>query len=204
MYHISIYFDEKSTVYMRKLMEKVAKATGNYYMLEAQVPPHITLCALECADEEALKEQLASVFGRAQPGRTQCGEVQGSTLKLDGSRQTQIIPSTFTSGTLQWVSVGTFLPGVIFLQPVLNTYLQGLSELVHSCVQELDGVKIKPCYKPFSWLPHSTIAKKLTARELQVAFEVLQKEFSVFRGNVVRIGLAKMNPHKELASWEFE
>ena len=170
MYHISIYFDEETTAHMQGLMEKVAHATGNKYMLEANVPPHITLCALECADEEALKERLEQVFGRV------------------------------SSGTLQWVSVGVFLPGVIFLQPVLNAYLQGLMEMVHNCVRELPGVKIKPCYKPFSWLPHSTVAKKLTFGELQEAFKVLQKVFAVFEGRVVSMGLAKMNPHREIKS----
>lgn len=192
VYHISVYFDEKTTAHMQEFIEKVAQATGNHYMTEAKVPPHITLCALECGDEEALKAALESVFGKVQ------------------------------HGTLQWVSVGTFLPGVIFLQPVLNKYLQGLMETVYGCVQDFaegvpdsaeaapgcartpTGVKIKPCYKPFSWLPHSTIAKKLTPRELQAAFEVLQKEFGVFEGEVVRIGLSKMNPHREIAGWALD
>ena len=105
-------------------------------------------------------------------------------------------------GPLQWVSVGTFLPGVIFLQSVLNEYLQGLMEQVHACVQGVPQSIIKPCYKPFSWLPHSTVGKKLTSEQLTEAFVVLQKEFKVFEGQVVRIGLAKMNPHREIASWE--
>ena len=146
----------------------ILASTGNKYMLEAQVPPHITLCALECGDEEFLKKRLEMVQG---------------VLK---------------QGSLQWVSVGTFLSGVIFLQPVLNEYLQGLMEQVHECVEQLPEVKLKPCYKPFSWLPHSTVAKKLTPEQLATAFAVLQKEFTVFEGKVVRIGLAKMNPHREI------
>lgn len=172
MYHISLYFDEKTTARMHKLIEKVAQATGNKYMLEAKVPPHITLCALECGDEEALRERLETVS------------------------------DTFKTGSLQWVSVGTFLPGVIFLQPVLSEYLQGLMEQVHGCVGQLPEVEIKPCYKPFSWLPHSTVAKKLTPEQLATAFAVLLKEFAVFEGQVVRVGLAKMNPHREIVSWE--
>lgn len=97
---------------------------------------------------------------------------------------------------------GHIFTGCDFLQPVLNEYLQGLMEQVHVCVQDLPRVKIKPCYQPFSWLPHSTVAKKLTPEELRIAFEVLQKEFTVFEGKVVRICLAKMNPHREIASWE--
>lgn len=192
MYHISLYFDEKTTAHMRGLMEKVAHATGNKYMLESNVPPHITLCALECVDEEALKERLECVFD---------GTEDAGARREKGALN-EVSVAGVPSGTLQWVSVGTFLPGVIFLQPVLNEYLQGLMEMVYNYVRELAGVKIKTCYKPFSWLPHSTVAKKLTNEELQEAFKVLQKEFAVFEGRVVRIGLAKMNPHREIGSWE--
>lgn len=191
MYHISLYFDEETTAHMHRLIEKVAQATGNKYMLEAKVPPHITLCALECGDEEDLKKRLECALGV----ELTAGE-QKSVPEPGG------VNGVWKQGSLQWVSVGTFLPGVIFLQPVLNEYLQGLMEQVHECVEQLPGVKIKPCYKPFSWLPHSTVAKKFTSEELQIAFEVLQREFTVFEGKVVRMGLAKMNPHREIASWE--
>lgn len=174
MYHISIYFDQKTEPRMRDYMKKVAEATGNAYMQEAAVPPHITLSALECEKEEELIERLNSL--------------------LSGKR----------AGALQWVSVGCFLPGVIFLQPVLNEYLQGLAQQVYDCVKDVEGVKVRHCYRPFSWLPHSTVAKKLTPLQLQQAFEVLQQEFSVFEGRVVRIGLAKMNPHREIAGWKLD
>ena len=191
MYHISLYFDEETTAHMHRLIEKVAQATGNKYMLDAKVPPHITLCALECGDEEDLKKRLECALGV----ELTAGE-QKSVPELGG------VTSVWKQGSLQWVSVGTFLPGVIFLQPVLNEYLQELMEQAYASVKTLEGVKIKPCYQPFSWLPHSTVAKKLTPEELRIAFEVLQKEFTVFEGKVVRMGLTKMNPYREIASWE--
>ena len=197
MYHISLYFDEKTTAYMHKLIEKVAQATGNEYMLEAKVPPHITLCALECEEEETLKERMEYVFERGSVSAKQRDAIDSETER----REARMVNAR-KQGTLQWVSIGTFLPGVIFLQPVLNEYLQGLMELVHACVQGVHGSNIKSCYKPFSWLPHSTVGKKLTPEQLTDAFRVLQKEFKVLEGKAVRIGLAKMNPHREIASWE--
>ena len=90
---------------------------------------------------------------------------------------------------------------MIFLQPVLNEYLQDIMCRVHNCLQKIENVKIRPCYLPFSWIPHSTVAKKLTPEQLQQAFTILQREFVVFEGNVTRIGLAKMNPHREIVSF---
>lgn len=192
MYHISIYFDTKTEARMREYIKKVAEVTGNNYMLQAAVPPHITLAAFECEKEEELVRGLECLL--KTPGKKQVAVE--NTLKSDNNGM--------YAGTLQWVSVGSFLPGVIFLQPVLNEYLQGLAQQVYDCLKDVKGVKIRPCYKPFSWLPHSTVAKKLTPRQLQQAFEVLQQEFGVFEGKVVRIGLAKMNPHREIASWKLD
>ncbi len=188
MYHISIYFDTKTEARMREYIKKVAEVTGNIYMLQANVPPHITLSAFECEREAELVGRLEYLMEASEKKHveTDCG------MQTAGMH----------AGTLQWVSIGTFLPGVIFLQPVLNEYLHGLVQQVYDCLLEIEGVKVRPCYKPFSWLPHSTVAKKLTSQQLQQAFEVLQHEFGVFGGKVVRIGLAKMNPHREIMSWE--
>lgn len=174
MYHISLYFDIKTEAHLREYIRKVAEATGNTYMLDADVPPHITLAAFECEKEEELIQCLERLLCSIPPGM------------------------------LCWVSVGTFLPGVIFLQPVLNEYLQELIQKVHDCLQGIEGIKLRPCYRPYSWLPHSTVAKRLAPIQLQQAFEVLQREFAAFQGKVVRIGVAKMNPHEEIMSLNME
>ena len=59
-------------------------------------------------------------------------------------------------------------------------------------------------YKPFSWLPHTTIAKQLSEQEMQTAFPILSKSFGMFEGDVVRIELAKKSPYRELASWDLK
>ncbi len=176
MYHISIYFDAKTEIRIREYIRKVADAAENLYMLEAGVPPHITLAAFECEKEEDMVERLKLLVGS--------------------------VASSVRSEALRWVSIGTFQPGVIFLQPVLNEYLQDMIQQVHDCLQEIEGIKIRPYYCPYSWLPHSTVAKRLKPAQLLQAFEVLQREFSVFEGAVVRMGLAKMNPHKEIVGWK--
>jgi hypothetical protein len=37
---------------------------------------------------------------------------------------------------------------------------------------------------------------------MREAFEVLQKSFGVFESKVVKIGLAKPNPHRDIKIWE--
>ena len=172
MYLISIYFDEKTNRKIQQYINKVAEQTGNTFMLDGSVPPHITISAFETTDEQAAIDAMNRVVSRLQ------------------------------RGFLEWVSVGQFSPYVIFLSPVLSEYLHEMSVQISSELQKADEVKISPYYQPFHWLPHTTIGKKLSKEEMKVAFDVLQNCFSPLSGEVVRIGLAKPNPHRDIASWE--
>ena len=104
---------------------------------------------------------------------------------------------------IEWVAVGTF-PTVIFIQPVLNEYLHNLSSMLYDSIAYIPETKVSRYYKPFSWLPHATIAKQLSEDEMRKAFDVLQKSFGIFEGEVVRIELAKKKPYKVIASWELK
>lgn len=168
MYLISIYFDEKTEKLMQNYIKQVADKTGNLFMIDGKVPPHITIAAFESKDETIAMQ----VF-------------QKCTQKM-------------WQDTLQWVSVATFLPYVIYLAPVLNRYLH---DLVSICDEELGryrDVKISSKYRPFHWMPHTTIGKTLSQEQLQTAFQELTKQFAPFSGTVVRVGLAKTNPYREI------
>ena len=97
MYLISIYFDEKTNKKIQQYINQVAEKTGNTFMLDGNVPPHITISAFETRQEEKVIEVLEKVVQNLTPGK------------------------------LQWASVGQFFPYVIFLAPVLNEYLHELS-----------------------------------------------------------------------------
>ena len=104
---------------------------------------------------------------------------------------------------IEWVTVGTF-PTVIFIQPVLNEYLHTLSSALYEEIVKVPDTKVSKYYKPFSWLPHVTIAKQLSDEEVRKSFETLHKSFRMFEGNIIRIELAKKNPYRVIASWELE
>lgn len=111
--------------------------------------------------------------------------------------------SNITKNKIEWVTVGTF-PAVIFIQPVLNGYLYNMSSVIYESVSRIENTKVSKYYKPFSWLPHATIAKQLSVEEMRKAFDVLQKSFDTFEGEIVRIELAKKNPYRVIASWELK
>lgn len=173
MYLISVYFDKKTEKRIQSYIDDVAKYSGNTFMIDNNVPPHITISAFETLKEKTVRNAL---------------DVAISAIKRK---------------KIEWVTVGIF-PTVIFIQPVLNEYLHDLSSCIYKALSKVSNTKICKCYQPFSWLPHATIAKQLSEDEMKSAFDALQKSFSMFEGEVVRIELAKKNPFRVIASWELD
>ena len=170
-YLISIYFDEKTDKIFRGYMEQVANKSGNTFMTENQVPPHITVSAFDAENESAVIEAVESCVK----------ELQG--------------------GTLQWVTVGALPSGVLYIAPVLNAYLHRMAEMFYDGVKNLRDVRINKLYQPFQWMPHTTIAKKLTEEEMLAGFLELQTSFICREGKVVKIGLATKQPYREIREW---
>ena len=71
MYLISIYFDDKTNKIIRNYINQVAKATGNSFMLDGNVPPHITISAFETdtKNEEKLIEDLKTTLINIKQGK---------------------------------------------------------------------------------------------------------------------------------------
>lgn len=61
MYLVSIYFDEKTNKTIQGLIDKVARKTGNNFMIAGKVPPHITVSAFETKHEEEIMGRLRTV-----------------------------------------------------------------------------------------------------------------------------------------------
>ena len=173
MYLVSIYFDEKTNERLKSYIEQVAKKTGNRFMIEGNVPPHITVGAFESkASEEELVETLQT--------------------KLSGMK----------TGKVQLVSVGTFQTSSIFISAVYNEYLHEMCKSVCHALENVDNTVIRKNYQPFHWLPHVTIGKTLSKEQQLAAFEELQHSFGPLEASVVKIGLSKTNPYMDIFTWK--
>ena len=152
MYYISIYFDQKATNRLQDYINQAAKKSGNTFMSDQNVPPHITISAFASKNEKEIIKNLEKTF------------------------------SNWKQGTIQWVSIGAFLPHVIYLAPVLSQYLQELSVAAYECIQQAGNTNVHPCYYPMHWMPHTTIGKTLEKEQMQTAFQALQESFGIFTG----------------------
>ncbi|MDO4616791.1 MAG: 2'-5' RNA ligase family protein [Lachnospiraceae bacterium] len=168
MYLISAYFDDKTRKVLQRYMDAIAKKTGNDYMITHQVPPHLTIAAIEAKNSEVL---------------------------LPGFRQ---VSEKITEGSITIVSVGMLLPYVLYAAPVLNEYLQNLSACIAEVYANVPEVSLNRYYRPMQWLPHITLGKQLTQKQMQAAVEIMQRQFTALEGKVTSIGLAEVNPHRDV------
>ncbi|MCR4944134.1 MAG: 2'-5' RNA ligase family protein [Clostridium sp.] len=174
MYLVSLYFDEESTRRIQNLIDKTAFKSGNNFMVENNVPPHITIASFQSQNEEEVIKRLDSVIK----------DIEKDKITL--------------------ASIGVFKSSVLFLSPVLNEYLHNLSVNINKEISKIKDVSISRFYLPFSWMPHITIAKKLSRDELLLGFQELEKNFSTFNGEVIKIGLSKTNPYEEIIKWNLK
>lgn len=177
-YLISLYFDEKTNKQIMQYMKAVAEVTGNDYMLAHKVPPHITVSSFEAQEgpESPFIQELEERISRA----------------LEDVK----------AGEVQWIGCGAFMSSVLYLTPVLNEYLQIMEARMYDCISREAKLKISKYYRPYEWLPHTTIGKKMSEEELCEAFRRVQCNFRVLQGKVVRVGLAKASPYEEIKDWK--
>lgn len=174
MYLVSAYFDDEANRQIEYYMEQIAKKSGNTYMKDMRVPPHMTISGFECSEADMAIQSLERTV------------------------------SVIKQGKIQWVSVGMFLPYVLYLSPVLNEYLHNLSLQIYQSISTLDKVSVSKYYRPFQWMPHTTVGKKLSKEEMSAGLQVMQKYFVPFFGKIVKIGVAKTNPYQDLAMFHLD
>lgn len=168
MYLISVYFDEQSDKTLQRYINMVSKITKNTFMTDNNVPPHLTILAIEARGVEVLMPAFESLKG------------------------------CIGAGSIKFVSVGQLLPYVMYVTPVLNEYLMNAQSKVYDAFKDILDTSVGRFYKPLSWLPHVTIGKKLDKDQMLKAFEVMRDNFVPFDAVVTQIGLAKVNPHEDV------
>lgn len=168
MYLVSVYFDEKTSHELERLILRIATNTGNDFMIQHHVPPHMTISSFESK--------------RIQP------ILDGFSDFSAGLQETDV----------QIVSPGMLLPYVLYAAPVFNEGLHDLNYRVDSFLNGFDDIKCNRYYRPYSWLPHITLGKTLTKEQMQIAFQTVQQYFVPVSGMLKEIGIAKTNPHMDI------
>lgn len=173
-YAFILCFDEKTELSFNTLIELIAESGVSQYMVDAKIPPHISL---DCFSTD---------------------NIQPIVNALDEHI------ACFTAGGIVWPSLGMFVPNVLFAAPVLNEYLLNACININRLVQPLSTVGEKGFYLPYQWVPHTTLALQLDNDGLQKAIAIVSKQFSFITGRTNRLKLVayKFKPYKEIKTWD--
>ena len=188
MYLLTAYFDDSTTEQLQRLLDEVARQTGNDFMIRNHVPPHLTISAFD----QKNPQRAVELFERFSSKLSEKNLNSDFTSYNDSYCCNDI-------NHIYIASPGAFLPSVIYLEAVQNRYLFELSEMAHKEFCADPATRPNRFYLPFQWIPHITIAKQLTDEQMRIAFAVLQQSFHPLEAKIVRFGLSKPNPHTDLA-----
>ncbi|MCR4611950.1 MAG: 2'-5' RNA ligase family protein [Lachnospiraceae bacterium] len=168
MYLITAYFDDITTKQLQRIIDEIAKVTGNTFMVDNEVVPHMTISAFDAKSEEV----AISLFDK---------------MKEKLSFEDVLIPTA-----------GVFLPYVIYAQAVQDQYLCNLSSNIYHILTEVEGIRVNRYYLPYGWIPHITLGKKLDKDQMQLAFQVVQEKFQPIKAHINTFGISKPNPLRNL------
>ena len=74
-------------------------------------------------------------------------------------------------GEIKVGSLGVFNPFVLFLSPVVDSYLIESSQIANDCMLKVSEIGNKGRYIPGNWVPHMAVAMKMEKEGLYKAFE---------------------------------
>lgn len=117
----------------------------------------------------------------------------------------QVISNEMVSlkcGNMVWSSLGAFVPSVLFTAPTLNEYLADTCTRFNA--QLASKVTLADYYRPYKWMPHTTLVTKLTVEQLNIAFAAVSAKFKPFQGKTAALSLVKCEPFTELRVWQLE
>lgn len=109
------------------------------------------------------------------------------------------IINEFMAQKITIAGIGLFQTKVVYLQPVLNQYLHDMSIKINNIFLQEQQKDNK--YIPYNWIPHISIAKRLTDTEQLEVVKLLQKEKFPRQATVCFIGLERAKPYKSIKRW---
>ena len=139
--------------------------------------PHVTISSIISDDEEAVKEEARK------------------------------LSQLLTRGEIKIASIGVFNPWVLFLAPIVDSYLIESSQIANETMLKVSEIGNKGSYIPNSWVPHMAVAMKMEIEGLYKAFEKLSEIFTPFCAEIDKMALIKWeedNPYQELAVYDLK
>ncbi len=171
-YALTLYFDKDTESYFNSIISSIANSGASSYMVDTNIPPHITIA-------DFYTEEVNIIVSEVDNNIT-----------------------NFTTGDVIWVSLGSFVPNVLFAAPVMNEYLLNACTNINRLVKPFAHHCGYGQYLPLQWVPHTTLASHLDNDSLIQAFNIATQNFTAVKGKCNRLTLAQCNPFIEIKTWD--
>ena len=169
-YAVSLHFTQKENEIVISTLQAIADETGNSFMIENKIPPHITIGAFHAArEEEAKLLQLIENFAQGQK-----------------------------AGTVQFKVVGNFNGKVLFLKPEKNLFLSEINNALHTLLLPEFEKAENGYYLPDIWFPHTTLATRLNQNQFSAAKEIAKQISLPLEAAIEELAVYQCSPFLEL------
>lgn len=169
------YFDDNTNKIINNFIKEIAVATGNRFMLDNNLPPHMTMGIM-------LSENLNGDF-----------DSLNNYLKELNHKKVDIM----------FRSIGIFLPTTLYLGPILDNNLIELNKKIQLLIRRAGG-QIDAQYSFDTWQPHATLAMSLTDEELEKALHIIDKTKIEFSGKIEKLALTHCCPLQEISVYDLK
>lgn len=173
-YAVVLYFDSAATEKLRCATAAIAGATGNTALLDAGIPPHVTVAAFSAEDEAALIKAVDEFASHAK---------RGSVL---------------------FECLHGFAPKVLFAAPRKDDYLRDLNQRATDILIKDFQPGDNNYYLPHMWSPHCALALQLNETQYETAQKAAEMLELPFTAQAEKIVLARSVPYVEVAEWELK
>jgi 2'-5' RNA ligase len=169
-YAVSLHFSQRVNDIVISTLQAIADETGNRFIIENKIPPHITIGAFHAAREDELKLlQHVEEFARGQK-----------------------------AGSVQFSEVGDFNGKVLFLKPEKNLFLSQLNKDLHTLLLPEFEKAENGYYLPDIWFPHTTLATRLNQSQFSVAKEIAKQITLPLEAAIDELAVYQCSPFLEL------
>lgn len=173
-YAIVLYFDEISNDTFKEIIKNVALISNNNYMIDVNIPPHITIGSFfsdECTNLLTIVEDFVK-------------HIEKFDVKFD--------------------KISAFEPRVLFASPIKDANLMRLNTLVNDTFLNHAMPADNENYTPEKWIPHCALAVRLDKEQFEKAMIIEKSIDFPIVVKVQKVALARCNPYKEIKVWEIK
>ena len=169
-YAISLHFPPGVNEIITSAVKSISELTGNTFILEKKIPPHVTIGAFHAAKEDEEKLiQMVEDFSKNQ-----------------------------VAGLVQFSGIGDFNKKVLFLKPEKNGFLSKINSELHAIFLPQFEKAENGYYLPEIWFPHTTLATRLNQSLFSKAQEIARQIPLPLKAAVSEIAVYQCSPFSEL------